>query len=263
MCHQTLLLVESTNMFNCLLPLANFALQFEEPGVDTAEDKGGHHVLRLPERGVVINFLLFAVYKRTAAEGGFDPSELSLPILNSALDVLETYGIPLQTSISGGSNLFRAFATHCSRSTDSALQVYSLAASRVPNLHPLAVYSSQFLHSVELNSVPDDMDAAYVRRLFMLHIERVLEFKRLIRSVPLPHCPLPYCDDTNGSAITAAWAFAAAYFLFAVTPGLQLSLIDGVMASVIDKVSCNMCKNILVDRFRMLKQDWSLVKRTI
>ncbi|KLO19883.1 hypothetical protein SCHPADRAFT_45125 [Schizopora paradoxa] len=260
--HQSYLLAASTNMFNDLLPLAGFAVLFEEP--ESSAEGVQAIALHIPETGAVVNLLLFAAYNRTAAEGSLDVSELSLPVISSTIYALKTYGIPLQSSLSEGSILLSAFGFHCSRSTVTALQVYTFAASHAPDLHALAVYASEFLLSLNLASVTDEManamDATYLRRLFSLHIERVQGFKRLIVSHPQPHGPQPHCSDTDGRALKEAWAFGMAYLSWAATADMQNSTIDAAMTSVMEKLACKTCKRVLRFSFETLKHDWSFVK---
>lgn len=267
--NQTYLLAMSSNMFNGFLP-HTIPQHFEELEPDGegsrawTQDEQGRNILYLPESGKVLNILLFATYNRTPIVGQVAASDVSLPDLDMAVAALKTYGIPIQSAISENSLMFAAFASHCQRSLTSALRVYAIAASYSPDLHALAVYASRFLLSLNLATVTDqlanELGPVYVRRLFSLHLERVQEFKRLMVGIPQAHGPLPYCNDTSGRTLNEAWAFATAYLSWAASPDLPDSRIDDAMNAVMDRFTCNTCKELLQIRFQRLKQDWSLVK---
>lgn len=259
--HQTYLLAMSSNMFNGLLPLVS-SQRLEEETQDSEEQR--QNVLNLPESGAVLNILFFATYGGTPTAGQVTASDISLSNLSLALEALKTYGIPVQTAVSAGSLTFGAFASHCQNSPSSALQVYANAAAHAPGLHPLAVFASQFLLSLSLSTVTEEiactMGPVYLRRLFSLHLERVQEFKQLMLGLPQPHGPEPPCNDTEGRALREAWALATAYLTWAAAPAMPSSRIDDVMASVMDRCPCNECKERLRSRFLDLKQGWTLVK---
>lgn len=186
---------------------------------------------------------------------------MSLSDLRMAVVSLKIYEIPIQTSVAQTSLIFCAFASHC---PVAALQVYAIAASHAPDLHALAVYASQFLLSLNWSTMTDEMaieiGATYLRRLYLLHRTRIQDFKQLTVGLPQPHEGLPHC---NGSGLREAWVFATAYLSWSASPNTSISDIDKAMACVMDKAACNSCKELLRNRFRVFKHEWSLVKNTI
>jgi len=266
--HQACLLAASSNLFNGLMPIIGNVLQQHEPRQDTVEasskDEHGLDIINLPEVAPVINVLLFAAYNRMPSTSILDVSSTSLSDLRLAVAALKTYGIPVQGSLAETSLVFAIFASYC---PIAALQVYTIAASNAPDMHAVAVYASQFLLSLDLSIITDEMademGPLYVQKLFSLHLERVQEFKRLIVRLPRPHRSSPHCKDTNGVALREAWAYASAYLSWLVTPSTPNTVLDEAVASVMDKVACNDCKDSLRKHCLSLKQQWSLVKKTV
>jgi len=262
--HQTCLLAASSNLFNGFMPITRGLLRQLDWDEDI-EEVQGLAIINLPEVASVINILLFAVYNRIPSTSALDVSNTSLSEMRMAIVALKTYGIPIQTSVSETSLIFATFGSHC---PIAALQVYTIAASNAPDLHALAVYASQFLLSLDLSTISDEvaveMGPSYLRRLFVLHMERVHVFKQLVIVLPRPHRSSPHCDDTDGVSLKEAWAYATAYLLWSgASPSMSNSAIDNAMASVMDKIACNDCKDSMKNHCLSLKQQWSLVEKTI
>ncbi len=226
------------------------------------EEANNQDVIYVPEAASVINILLFAAYDRKPTTSVLDVARTSLSDLRLAIAALKKYGISVHASVSETSLMFAAFASYC---PIAALQVYTIAASNAPDLHALAVYASQFLLSLDLSTLDDEvvveMSPLYLQKLFLLHIKRDKEFKRLIGFLPRPHRLLPHCADTDGMALKEAWAFAMAFLLLSsVFPSTSNSEIDNAVTSVMDKIPCSNCKESLRNHTLDLKQQWSLVK---
>ncbi len=129
--------------------------------------------------GAILKLILLAMYN-TDVEAT-EPIA-TLAELSSSISALKAYGIPLQTYITTSSLIFTSFSSYCHQPSH-ALTVYAIASSDCPGLHHLAVYASQFLLSLDLSSITDEMarqlDAVYLHKLFILHMNRVQEFKQL------------------------------------------------------------------------------------
>ncbi|KLO17658.1 hypothetical protein SCHPADRAFT_886818 [Schizopora paradoxa] len=251
--HQGRLGAASTNSFNGKLPLP--LIRSDDHGT------GGHGlpVLNVPYIGVVLNITLYIMYNRV---GRIENPNPLLSDLSSTVLALKEFGAPLEASLSESSLLFGLFSSMCD--SGSPLDVYATAASHAPDLHHVAVYASQFLLTLDLYSITDDvadkMGAVYLRRLFMLHVGRVMEFKKLITGPPETHAPTSQC---NADTLLQVWALATAYLTWAASPSVTNSAIDNVMASIVDRLGCRRCEVALRERFDLMKQTWSLVKATI
>lgn len=214
----------------------------------------------LPYPSVVVNLLFIAVYKKLE-DDSIQAEVPSLMILSSTIRALVECGIPLKTFVSKSSAIFVLLSSYC---PDSALAVYTLAASHAPDLDHLAVHASQFLLSLEFAQITDimakTMGSSYLRRLYVLQTERTREFKRLLVAPPQLHVQAEQCDC---KALQNAWRIATAHLVWAASPGIMGAVIDNTKSSVTDGVQCEQCKASLEGRFEDLKHAWSLVKNTI
>jgi hypothetical protein len=189
----TKLLESSENSFNSLLPSIR----------ERSDDTFGH-IIAVPESSVVLNVILHAIYNLSCAK--YDPP---FDAIAAAISALKAYGIPLHARLSPGSPIFSLLMSHA---PVVPLELYTLAASY--DLFDLAAIASQYLHSLSLASLTDDMairmGAVYLKRLFFMHYGRVEALKRILLAPPLSHSPTPQCDFTDQKGLTRAWALASA-----------------------------------------------------
>jgi len=226
-------------------------------------------LLYSPYSATVLNLSLLAMYNVDVE--ATEPIA-SLAELTSSITALTAYGIPLQTSITPLSLIFASFSTYCHQPSH-ALTVYAIASSNCPGLHHLAVYASQFLLSLDLSSITDEMasqvDAVYLHKLFILHMSRVREFKQLAAALPRPHnhenpqASGSPCTENNSGTWNELWAIICAFLTWCATPDLKRVTIRSVLPSVVNRLSCEVCKTALVDRFDELCDSWEAVKKTI
>lgn len=253
--HQGRLVAASINSFNGELPMPLVHPNDQDLMGGGTSDIRGLPVLNLPYIGSVLNILLYIIYNRAGLIKNPTPS---LSDLSSTVLALKKYGVPLETSLSESSHLFELFSAFCQH---SPLAVYTIAASHAPHLHHIAEYASQFLLSLDLYTITDEMadqmGAAYLRRLFMLHFGRIEEFKKLILGPPQAHAPTSQC---NADYLLQVWALATAYLTWSAAPNVTRTTIDNVLSSVVDRLSCHRCETSLRERFETFKHRWSLVK---
>ncbi|KLO19880.1 hypothetical protein SCHPADRAFT_44548 [Schizopora paradoxa] len=272
--HESYLLAISSNLFGGFLPVVGSRqIQPRREGLQHNDnelrnkDEQEQRLLHLSESGSVLNILLCAAYGKPLVAGQAHSPYISLSDLSLAVAALKKYGIPMQTATSERSLMFSAFAFHCSNGTASALRVYAVAASYAPDMHNLAVYASQFLLSLKLSSVTDEIadeiGAVYLRKLFTLHLVRTQAFKRLLIHPPQLHRPNPYCNEDGGGALREAWDSVKAYLSWAAAPDVSNSTIEGATVAVLEKLTCDECRDLVRVRFLGLKQQWEAVKKTI
>ncbi len=257
--HQGRLVAASINSFSGKLPmpLVRADEQGSRPGGSGTPDSRVLRVpvLNLPYIGSVVNILLYVIYDRAGLIRNPSPT---LSDLSSTVLALKEYGIPLETSLSETSHLYEVFSAFCQR---SPLSVYPTAASHASDMHHIAEHASQFFLSLDLGTITDEMadrmGAAYLRRLFMLHVGRVEEFKKLMIG-PIPtHAPTPQCD---AGPVRQGWALATAYLTSSAAPDVTSTAVDNVLSPVVGRLSCHRCEASLRERFETLKHRWSLVK---
>ncbi len=248
--HQDYLLSISLNNFDKKLPLP--LARHQAP-----------NILPSPYSAAVLNLTLDAMYNR---EAQLTNPIASLSELSSAIAALNVYGIPLQTSVTQSSMIFASFSSHCQQPS-SALTVYAIASSNCPGLHHLAVYASQYLHTLDLASITDeaasDIDAVYLHKLFMLHSDREQEFKRLAALTPRPHyrdCHPQCFEKDNLQILSESWILVCAFLASSATPDFRGPIIRNVLPSIADRLPCEACKASLVRRLDKLCVAWALVK---
>ena len=180
------------------------------------------HIIAVPESSVVLNIVLHAIYDLSCTK--YNPP---FDAIAEAISALKTYGVPLHTRLSAGSSLFSLLMSYA---PVVPLDLYTLAASY--DLHDLAAFTSQYLHSLSLASLSDGeaerMGAVYVKRLFFLHYGRINALKRILLAPPVPHTPIAQCNFVDQKKLTRAWALASASLAWDVTPGKSEDL-HGIM----------------------------------
>ncbi|KLO19879.1 hypothetical protein SCHPADRAFT_898449 [Schizopora paradoxa] len=254
--HRARLLAASTNGFNAKLP----TLKLEESDVKV-EPHVETLILDVPYSSAVVNILLHAVYK----EDGLLRVEIpSLTDIYFTICALKEYGIPCNASFSDTSLLFGVMAAHCQTSPLAALEVYALAAAHAPDLHHIAVYSSRFLLPLEFARITDEiavaMGSVYLFRLSQLLVRRTQQFKRLLLPPPQLHEPSSHCDTR---VLREAWTLMTAFLMWYAAPEVKDAVIDDLKDTIIDRIQCKRCREMLEQRLDTLKRAWALVKCTI
>ncbi|KAF8179361.1 hypothetical protein K438DRAFT_1908343 [Mycena galopus ATCC 62051] len=240
--HSHLLLEASENSFCGTLPLSPAEHGKEPP------------ILNLPEPSPVLNVILHAIYDMTCAEY-FPPLET----LVNAVDCMPIYGINPKSTILPSTPLF---ALLLSQAPLFPLQVYALAAHY--DIFDLAVPTSSHLLSFPLSRLSDEMvermGAIYLKRLFFLHFGRTEALKRVLGSLPHPHPPTPTCDFQMQQGLSRACSLATAYLAWDVRPDMSTGALESALRPLGKHLSCNLCKNALDDRIKLLIIQWSMVK---
>ncbi|KAH7928267.1 hypothetical protein BV22DRAFT_1030922 [Leucogyrophana mollusca] len=168
----------------------------------SSSDGSADPVITVPESSMILTVVLLTVYGLSSSR--YSPS---LEDLSAAVESLDANSLPLTQFISPLTPLLLAYAP------GRALEVYTLAARY--NLDELAVAASGYLLSLNLSSLTDEMaeqiGPIYLRRLFMLHFERLEALKRILMPPPHPHPATPACQFGDQSKLTRAWTLATAY----------------------------------------------------
>ncbi len=136
-------------------------------GPDAENTKEVQTIIELPYSSKVVNLLLHEVYDNRVKD--VTRSE-TLSDLSSTIRALGEYGIPFETSLSESSMLFGVLSSHCQQ---SALDVYALAASHAPYLHPLAMHASSFLLSLEFSQISEQI-AVTIGSVYLLQLYKLL-----------------------------------------------------------------------------------------
>ncbi|EIW80462.1 hypothetical protein CONPUDRAFT_154491 [Coniophora puteana RWD-64-598 SS2] len=215
---------------------------------------GAGKVVSLTEHSAVVNVVLHAVYDRPCSH--HSPAFESLA---AAVETMPKYGLSPYTYVAPMTPLYSLFLMHAPL---RALDLYALAAKH--NLHDLAVPTSSHLLSLALPSLTEDIaeqiDAIYLKRLFVLHMSRTEALKRILKPPgPHPHAPTASCNFDDQKRVARAWLLASSYLAWNVTPGA----IETALAPLQESVSCTLCRHTLKEHLRTVIVQWSMVKSTI
>ncbi|KAI0352336.1 hypothetical protein OH77DRAFT_1523389 [Trametes cingulata] len=247
--HTTQVLSASTNHFN------NIVL----PDRATSDKAGNGLCLlaRVSESAVVLNIILHCVYGMSCEH--YKPA---LDTLVAAVDAMPSYGLCPKMFVAPSTVLYTLIL---GQAPMRPLVVYALAARH--DLYELAKPVSSHLLSFPVHAISDELasqiGAVYLKRLFLLHMERVQTLKQLLLPPPHPHPPTEQCDFVEQKKLTRAWALAAAYLAWDSRADLSPSAIQNALSPLADHVSCHLCKQCLAERIKHLLVQWSFVKRTI
>ncbi len=186
--HRSVLTHVSNNAFGTLLSMA---------GIIPVEDDSN-----------ILNIILHALYDIPSAS--YNPS---FETLVCAVDRLPLYGLAPHVLITPDNHLFRLLYSHAPH---HPIEAYMLAAHH--HLDELAVLVSGHLLSFKLDSLTDEMavrmGARYLKRLFLLHLNRMQRLKEILIVQPPAHGAAGCKADPQ-----RAWALAAASVVNDVRPG--------------------------------------------
>ncbi|KAL1695427.1 hypothetical protein GGG16DRAFT_45381 [Schizophyllum commune] len=226
----------------------------------SANNFGGH----LPAKGVspdglplaqtsessdVLNVILHAVHDISPSR--YTPT---LPTLVAALERLPVYGLSPMRYVTPPRVLFNALLAQAPL---APLAVY-IAAAR-SSLDALAVAVSPHLLSLPLHRITDEqaiaMGPVYLRRLFMLHRNRIEALKEILAPAPYPHPETPHCSFADQRRVARSWQLAAAYLVTEARPGTTM---ESTVNSLLDNIVCDACKQTLKERLQKAIVDWTM-----
>jgi hypothetical protein len=190
--------------------------------------------LIVPEASGVLNLVLHTAYGLPFAQfvPSFDELEAAVDALAryGAVDALARYGAVDALARYGAVHLPAVAPMHDALLAQAPLHplaVYALAGAH--GLDALAVASSAYLLTLALATLSDAdsirMGPVYLRRLFFLHLGRCDALKRLLVTGPVGHSSTPTCNVADQTAITRAWALAAAYLSWEARAGTRVAAV--------------------------------------
>lgn len=158
------------------------------------------------EAADVLNVVLHAIYSIPCIH--FIPS---LSVLEHALRRMENDSMDLCKFTNSSSSLSVALLSYI---PSHPIQLYALVSHY--NLENLAKYVSSYLLTLDLSTLTDElseqMGSNYLRRLFLLHMDRKNVLKMCLRNPPLMHKPVPQCTYESQRSLQSAWAQCSAPF---------------------------------------------------
>ncbi|KAJ6577867.1 hypothetical protein B0H19DRAFT_1121613 [Mycena capillaripes] len=243
--HSDLLLDVSDNSFHAMLPISPAEIGEKPP------------ILNVPEVSPVLNVILHVIYGMYCAH--YSPP---FETLVDAVDSMPIYGINPKSTILPSTPLFSLLLSHAPL---VPLHLYALAAHY--DIYDLAVPTSSHLLGFPLSRLTDEvvqrMGPTYLKRLFFLHVGRAEALKRVLGAPPHPHPPTPTCGFQVQKGLNRAWALATAYLTWDVQPDISAGALESALRPLGEHLSCDLCKDALNDRVKILIIQWSMIKRTI
>ncbi|KAH7923963.1 hypothetical protein BV22DRAFT_546500 [Leucogyrophana mollusca] len=214
-------------------------------------------LIAISESSTTLTIVLHTIYGLSSSR--YSPS---FAALSSAVASLAANEISVKQFVTPSSPLGFHILAHAPL---HPLEVYALAAHY--DLHDLAVASSSHLLSSNLATVTDEMAVwmgpRYLRRLFILHFDRIEALKRLLMPPPHPHPPTTTCTSEDQSRVVRAWALAMAYLIWDSRVDLSTTTIKSVIGPIGDRLQCSLCRDTLMSRMESLVVQWTNVRRTI
>jgi len=201
--HTRHLITTSQNRLNNLL------------NIETIRLAEGTIIVTVPEDSALFNVVIHAIYSMPSS-----PYNPPLDILLDAVGVLKRYGIPLRCFVVPTTPLYEHILREAPR---EPLKTFVVATEN--NLEDLAVATSAYLHSQRLPDITTEqierMGPIYLKRLILLHMERVNDLKRYLRDAPQRHVDVDGCGFVEQNVLARAWALAAASLVWDFCPGMS------------------------------------------
>lgn len=254
------LMQSSNNSFDSLMPPSRHS---------NSESYGPLIIVAQPS--TVFNIVLHAIYDISCSQ--YSPS---FDDISAAVSALDGYGISLYTALASETALFSLLKSYA---PVVPLDLYTLAASY--DLYDLALLASQYLHSLNLSSITDELaekiGPIYLKRLFFLHYGRADALKRILSAPPHPHAPTRDCDFVDQKKLTSAWSLAAAYLAWDARAGvfnrffpytwflldildISTSTIESALNPLGHRLPCQTCRDALMGRIKTLIADWANIR---
>ncbi|KAH7928415.1 hypothetical protein BV22DRAFT_1126554 [Leucogyrophana mollusca] len=214
-------------------------------------------VITIPESSMTLNIILHTIYGLSCAH--YLPSCDAISI---AVAALAANDISVNSFMTPSTPLGALLLVHAPL---HPLDAYTLAAKY--DLYDLAVLVSTHLLSLNLSCITDEiaeqMGSQYLKRLFLLHYERVEGLKRIIMPPPHPHPPTPTCTSTDQGQVASAWTLAMAYLIWTSRVDLTTITIKSIIGPIENQIQCPVCRNALKTRMQTLVMQWNTIRRTI
>ncbi|KAI0800945.1 hypothetical protein C8Q74DRAFT_1364605 [Fomes fomentarius] len=257
--HRQRLLAVSTNNMGTLIPPDSSVVIPALPTPQTSESvPSSLYTVRMPLRSEVVNVILHTIYGLSCAQ--YLPT---LETVEAALEALALlYGISVKTHTTPGAPMYElilAFAPFL------PLDAYAVAAHH--ELEELCVAISPRLLAYDLARLPDvaaqKMGPLYLKRLFLLHQNRLSALRDILFKAPSSHPPAPRCSEETRQQRMRGWAFAVAELVWDVLPSVSTSALRSLLEPIGMTITCPLCIAGLQQRVEEVMHEWAAVKATI
>ncbi|KAH7924514.1 hypothetical protein BV22DRAFT_501686 [Leucogyrophana mollusca] len=257
-----LILVSSDSVFfhvhrSTLQAASEHAFHISYSSLPPSPNGSAESVITISESSTTLNIILHTIYGLSCAH--YLPS---YEAVSTAVAALAANEIPVKRFMTPSSPLSDLVLAHAPL---HPIDAYVLAAKY--DLHDLAVPVSSHLLSFDLSSITDEMakqiGSHYLKRLFLLHYERVEGLKRIIMPPPNSHPPTPTCTSTDQGKLATAWTLATASLVWSSSVDLTTTTIKSTIGPIENEIHCPICREALNNRTQALVTQWTKVQRTI
>ncbi|KAF5314680.1 hypothetical protein D9611_007232 [Ephemerocybe angulata] len=214
-------------------------------------------IIPIPASAAVLNIIFHTIYGSSCAQNSPATDDLV-----NAVDSLPTLGFRAGALVRPGN------PTHdllLSRAPSQPMDVFALAAHH--HLSELAIHASSYLLSYPLFKVDDALAArigtSYLKRLFLLHLERVKTVKQILAQPPSLHPMRKDCNLQDQKKVARLWALGSTYLAWDIGPDLSTRTIQSVYGPLVENLTCADCQEMLKKRVRDVVTKWVAVKTTI
>ncbi|KAJ3522768.1 hypothetical protein NMY22_g11746 [Coprinellus aureogranulatus] len=222
-------------------------LRYAIPGVEGA-------IIPIPEAGRILNIILHAIYGTIVSKHSPTTAELL-----EALDKLPNYGLIPRDLVRPNTDLYNLLLTHAAL---TPLVIYATAAFH--DIFELAQQASSHLLAYPLNEVDDilamRMGPAYLKRLFLLHMNRIDAAKRVLLQPPGIHAATKKCTFEDQKKVKRAWALGSTYLAWEIRADLSSQSIKGVFEPLAAELDCAECRQMINKRVHDVLVSWAAVK---
>ncbi|RPD78303.1 hypothetical protein L226DRAFT_456627, partial [Lentinus tigrinus ALCF2SS1-7] len=207
-----------------------------------------------PEVGDTLNIVLHMIYNMSSLH--YYPA---LQTVDAALTAMRKYGIPIEPYAAPQHQLYQLLLSHAPY---HPIETYALAASH--RLEEVAVVASGHLLSFDMTQLTDElvtkMGAIYLKRLVLLHQERMTALRHILLQAPRTHSPTASCRNYQQNQVVREWALSTAQLAWDATPSISANALRLHLEQIGEKISCEVCRQMLVERIHNVVRSWSLVK---
>ncbi|KAI0695971.1 hypothetical protein C8T65DRAFT_615684 [Cerioporus squamosus] len=210
-----------------------------------------------PEVGDTLNIVLHIVYNMSALH--YFPA---LQTVDNGFTAMIKYGIPIEPHGAPNQQLYQLLL---SNAPYHPIETYALAASH--GLEDVAVVASGHLLSFDMTRLTDElavkMGPVYLKRLILLHQERMAALRNILLQAPRSHSPMDSCRGSQQGRLVREWAMATAQLAWDATPSISANTLRLHLEQIGEKIACEGCRRMLVERIHGVVYAWSAVKQTI
>ncbi|KAF9045263.1 hypothetical protein BJ165DRAFT_1305849, partial [Panaeolus papilionaceus] len=180
----------------------------------------------------------------------------SFETLVQAVDRLPLLDIKAKRYILPNTPLYSQFLSF---SPLKPMEIFVMAGHH--DLYDLAARCSSHLLSLSLSTITDEqaerMGAIYLRRLLVLHINRIQELRTILMKVPEFHPATKGCSFTDQKAVSRAWALGSASLIWDAHPDLPTGIIKSTLSQLSEHLTCPQCKDALQERVKEVVARWT------